>query len=841
MDYLYEAIEHSAKLPVKIFTQTVHDYPFHWHDDTEILFVLKGKIEIIIDNKTTVLKEGNIFIVNKNQFHYIHSVSENGRSQLLVLQFDMEYFNKYNLNTEELLFHLAYPKGSSIKREAYNQIRGILASLMKIVINKEEPNSLLIERHLLDLIIILINNFQRGGRLKESSTRDERIVEIIRYIKNNYADHAIGVEQIADEFNLNAQYLSRHFKEKLGISLKKFIDNTRLNKSLQALKATDERILDLALQFGFPDAKAYYRVFREIMGLTPAQFRENNKVTIQKSRQKDYFSINSKDTLSKLFQYQHNYRESTLTEEKEINREETVILAGKGKQNRKVYQKIMTFGYAPHGLREDLISHIRQIQSDMPFEYVRFHGIFADEMLLYNENDKGEVYYNFNHIDCLFDSLLSLNLKPFLELGFMPSDLASTEKTIFWWKSSISPPREMEKWNNMVESFIRHLINRYGIEEIRSWFFEFWNEPEFQGVFWDGNIHEFYIFFKNTYETIKKVDEKIQVGGFGNINFNLSTKWIEEYAILAGKDNLKMDFFSFHVYQVKFNDLSEENMELRPLSDIDVDWSTNIMRSGQIDVCLGGPDCFQESVNHIVNLVNNLEISNGDFYITEWNANTDCRDLVHDTCFMGPFIIKNVLANMDSVKGMAFWTATDLHEEFRLPQPLFHGGFGLMTVNGIKKPAYHGFEFLSRLGSEILFQSDSMIITKEGQDYQILIFHYVHYNELYSHFDYSQISATNRYDIFRESSTWNLRLNIRGISGHFRAEQQRVNRRYGSSFDAWTQMGAPENLSGKALEYLKKSSTPLLKTWDFQANREFQLDTEMEPHEIQLITLRRLY
>jgi len=839
MEYLYEAIEHNAQLPIKIFTQTVLEFPFHWHDDTEILFVLKGKIEIIIENRITRLNEGHIFIVNKNEFHFINSINEKKPSQLLVLQFDMAYFRKFNLKSDELSFHLQYIKENGVKRKAYNKIRGILASLMSIVVNKEEPGNLLIERHLLDLIIVLINHYSVDNELKESSHSDARIVEIIKYIRINFANHDIGVEQIADEFHLNPQYLSRHFKEKLGISMKKFIDNTRLNKSLQALKSTDERILDLALTFGFPDAKAYYRVFKEVMGITPAQYREEHKVTVNKHIQKDYFSINSKDTLSKLFQYLQNYRDSFSGEDKEVTRENTIVLSRTGEPFYRVSQKIMTFGYAPHGLRGDFLVQIEQIQRDMPFEYIRFHGIFSDEMLLYNERENGEIYYNFIHIDRLFDSLLELGLKPFLELGFMPSKLASTDKTIFWWKSYISPPKDLSKWTNMIDSFIRHLINRYGISEVLSWYFEFWNEPELEGIFWDGNIQDFYTLFKSTFQAIKNIDERLMVGGFGNINTGSS--WIKDYEKMAKEDNLKMDFFTFHVYQVQFTGTVTMEEEFNELSKMDFNWNANVMRSHIFNAELGGPEVLKESIDLITGIVKDLEIADENYFITEWNANTDCRDLVHDTCFMAPFIVKNVLENFKAVKGMGFWTATDLHEEFRLPQPLFHGGFGLMTFNGIKKPAYHGFSFLSQLGNEILFQSESAIITREDINYQILIFNYVHYNELYTHFDYSQITQTNRYDVFQESSIWRQRLNLKGISGYFKVEQQRVNRKNGSSFDAWVEMGAPEELSPKAYSSLQKASEPSFRTWNIQANREVNIDIDVDPHEIQLITLQRIY
>ena len=82
-----------------------------------------------------------------------------------------------------------------------------------------------------------------------------------------------------------------------------FIDNMRLNKSLDAIKYSDERIMDIALSHGFADAKSYYRVFKDTLGITPAEYREEHKVYTDIENPKSYFGINKRETLSKLFEY----------------------------------------------------------------------------------------------------------------------------------------------------------------------------------------------------------------------------------------------------------------------------------------------------------------------------------------------------------------------------------------------------------------------------------------------------------------------------------------------------------------------------------------------------------
>lgn len=834
MEYLYEAVEHRDNLPIKIFTQTVDDFPFHWHDDTEILFVLKGKIDITIDNDTTTLDEGRLFIINSGEFHFIHSVVP--KSQLLLLQFDMEYFRKYDLHPDDLLFNITYTKDEGVKRKAYNSLRFLLASIMKTVINREEPQSLIIEKYLLDLIITLINNFKANPSTLTLGSREERLTEIVKYVSEHYMEQNLSIEQIADNFHLNYQYISRYVKEKLGTSLKKFIDNTRLNRSLIALKTTNDRVVDIALRNGFPDAKAYYRVFKDVMGETPASYREKHKISREAELPKDYFSVNSKDTLAKLFSYL-TVNSAVITEEKVVDINLVIDINTEKHTITSTFLNLCTVGYARHLLRADLLESIREAQREIGFRYIRFHGIFTDELNLYNEKDNGDVFYNFQHIDALLDSILELNLKPFIELGFMPYGLASADITIFSWKANISPPKSMEKWCNLLLNFFRHIINRYGVEEVLTWYFEFWNEPEYNKLFWAGTSMEFFNLFYESYKVIKNIHPKIKLGGFGTLYMDASRKWLEEFGTYIREREIKLDFFTIHNYQVFVDDGKD-------------DWlrNTNILDSlheyidfGKLGAKLGGPDIIKSSINEIKTIVLDNQISHNEFHITEWNANTDSRDLVHDTCYMASFIVKNVIDSFDLVHSMGFWTMSDIFEELTLPKSLFHGGFGLITYNGVKKPGYYAFKFLSKLGDNLISRGENYIITSRGGNYQIIIHNYTHYNQLYSKFDYSQITPQNRYSVFNNPTSLTLRVQLKGLSGKFRLEKEWVNRDNGSAFDTWIKMGAPENLNSDTLKTLQGLSLPGYFTSEIISGYSYELETTLQPHEIQLFRLTRIY
>ena len=134
-------------------------------------------------------------------------------------------------------------------------------------------------------------------------------------------------------------------------------------------------------------------------------------------------------------------------------------------------------------MRHEAYEQLRTIQQECPFEYIRFHGLFHDEMGLVNRGADGKLFFNFQYIDILFDSLLDLGIRPVVELGLMPGELRSGDNTVFWWKMYNTPPKDHGEWSEVIEALVRHVTSRYGKSEIDKWFFEVWNEPDLDSFF----------------------------------------------------------------------------------------------------------------------------------------------------------------------------------------------------------------------------------------------------------------------------------------------------------------------------------------------------------------------
>src|ERR1022692_2473164 len=140
-------------------------------------------------------------------------------------------------------------------------------------------------------------------------------------------------------------------------------------------------------------------------------------------------------------------------------------------------------------IRDDSQAQLKMTVDELGFRYIRFHAIFHDVLGTVRIED-GKIVYNWSKIDQLYDDLLARHIRPFVELGFTPRVLAASESSIFYWKGNTSHPRP-EGWHDLIDAYIQHIEARYGKDEVRTWFFEVWNEPNLSG-FWEGGDQRAY-------------------------------------------------------------------------------------------------------------------------------------------------------------------------------------------------------------------------------------------------------------------------------------------------------------------------------------------------------------
>ena len=343
-------------------------------------------------------------------------------------------------------------------------------------------------------------------------------------------------------------------------------------------------------------------------------------------------------------------------------------------------------------LRESYRNDLRDVKKITGFEYVRFHAIFHDEVGIYDEDSAGHPLYNFSYVDQVYDGLLANGVRPFIELSFMPKALASDKNALhpFWYKQNVSPPKDWNKWDDLITQFTRHLVDRYGIDEVSRWYFEVWNEPNLD--FWGGNPKQatYFELYDHTARALKAVSPRLRVGGPATAQ----AAWADAFIRHCAENKVPVDFVSSHVYG---NDKAE-----------DVFGTQEAIPRDRM-VC--------RAVKKVHDQISASPMPGLPLFWTEFNASYMNEPEVTDSAYMGPWMADTIRQCDGLVSEMSYWTFSDVFEEQGVLKQPFYGGYGLIAAGGIPKPAYNAFRLLHQLGDERLTlasnsTSDSVLATR---------------------------------------------------------------------------------------------------------------------------------
>ncbi len=826
MDYIYESIKFSKTFPVNLFVHKVNYVQNHWHESIELLFILSGRVSLSIGNFVYELKEEDIIVINSSEIHSTSSLEDN---IILALQIPVDYLKAHFECDDGLRFNCKSFLFSGNQQDRFNQIRTNLAEMLWTYSKNERGSEFKLQSILLELLYILYRDFSIEAPepdMKSNEKYFDRLSRIIHYINENYSTD-ISLNSLAKQEYLSVSYLSKFFKKYVGTTFLDYLNSIRLEHAVKDLIYTEHPISQIVLQNGFPNEISFLNLFKKVYGDTPRQYRKKtagnvNVTKVDKKSYLNYYELANTDIFKHLLKYlkpdSGPAREKPDIVFKDLG---SVDVNATGTRIFHNWKNLITIGKAKEGLIAEVQRQLQQVQAEIGFRYIRFHGIFDDEMMVYEEDDMGNPILNFSYVDSLFLFFQSIGLRPFIELGFMPSKLAKSQKTVFYNSSTISMPKDMKKWNYLVRSFILHCIEHFGKEEVEQWYFEFWNEPDMKHLFWFDSDEDYLSFYESTYRTIKGISLKLRLGGPATfVNHDHGLHCLRNYLQFCSVKDCSPDFISIHCYP----DILHHN-PLRSTGD-----------SHPVKTVISEDEnLLHHSLDVISGTVEHFGFNNGLVHITEWNSTAWHRDLTNDTCYKAAYIVKNLVNNMDLAASFGYWSLTDFMEEMHASHLTFHGGLGLITSNGLKKAAYHAFWMLNRLGTHVLQSGDGYYITSSNSGYQVLFYNYCHFDKLYGRRDTSAIDLVSRYDVFQNDHAREISLRLKGLmEGLYLIKEYCVNRDHGSTFDQWVAMGSPEYLSSEDLMYLKNKSALNYKKHKVNISSEFQINTDILPHEVKL-------
>ena len=459
------------------------------------------------------------------------------------------------------------------------------------------------------------------------------------------------------------------------------------------------------------------------------------------------------------------------------------------------WEKMFGSGHAILALRQSYRRDLKAVKQVTDFQYVRFHGIFDRGVGLYTENSQGEPEYNFTNVDQIYDGLLADGIRPFVELSFMPQDLAATpERQGFFYHPYIAPPKNWNRWGNLIRTFAEHLIARYGIDEVSQWYFEVWNEPNIS--FWAGQPKQdtYFHLYDVAARALKSVSPRLRVGGPATAQ----AAWAGAFIKHCADGKVPVDFVSTHVYG---NDSAEDVFGTHQ----------KIPRRDMVVL----------AVRKVHDEVKASPMPNLPIIFSEYNASYSNIRNVTDSAFMGPWLAQTIARCDGLVHLLSYWAFSDVFEEQGVARTPFYGGFGLIATGHIKKAVYNDFALLHRLGSERLENQSGQVIVTRRADGTLAI-------ALWNYAAPGNGGMAHTY-----------KLSFQGLGKTHRAIIWTVDKNHGSPLATWEAMGKPDFPTQAQQQILRQAAQLPPPTIESIPADDPALSITLKPHALSLIEIKK--
>lgn len=776
----------------------------HYHQNPEMFYVLRGNLDIKIDDKIYKMQSGDIILINANKRHTVI-----GNEELLGARFEIDFhlLAEY-MGSMQLLF---WCNTVADRNHAYSNLRRLLDRILTRYFEKDDKSALYLNALYFETLYVLTSNFLVKAddvRLNIEDSQDRmRIRQIQNYVQANYQSQ-ISLNDLADKLYLSNAYLSKYIKKNLGMTFMEYLNNVRLFHAVDELMYSDKNLTHIAYDNGFPTSASFTKTFRDVYKDSPSEYRKKIQDEEKKDETETTLQQEEEQRILEYLKFRTHKENPQSTREKEY-----VINAKKVKETLSACSKAINIGDGYLLLQSEAQQQVERIQKQIGVKYARIWNILSKEHC-FSEKDG----YNFRKLDQVLDFLLDHHLKPYLEVGSKPSLFMYTpERSINIEKTKVDS-YDFKTFSDIIRELCVHLVNRYGVEELETWYFEYWNDPALNITEPDG---EYYQRFELLYRTMKNYSEEISVGGAGFI-LGYETLVCKKIFPIWKAREIHPDFLSICSFQ--YIALIEDGGRLGRKS-IDSQYMLN-----QTEIM---KEVMKETGFQIPEL-----------HIDEWNFTISNRNVLNDSCEQGAYILKNCIDMNGAVDMMAYWHALDLYSDYYDTDTVLNGDSGLVSRDGICKPSFYAFQFMNRLLPKVLEKNDHAIVTTNGRNRYVIACHnYKSLSSRYVFTDEDEIQLEDIEQYVEDIDPVKLNFTIQNVKdGKYLVKIYRVNRECGSVQDLWKNLDYSKGLMRDEVDYLKSSAIPGIEMRTVEVeNGELSLENTLEMQEIRLIDIQYRY
>lgn len=817
----YELLDFSTQMPLRCLMRRLGYQELHQHDYFEIDLVLSGRLSASIGDRAYAFGPEDVFTVDTHVPHEFRSSD----CVLISVQFEQSLFE----NTLPTPQHPHFFCNSAVQGDsaAFAQLRRLIARLVK----NNADQQLGYELRNLSMIYKIMDVFYNNFRILRTKAQDQqshryaaRIAEIARIVRAHYTEN-FSLSMLAEKLHLSAPYLSKFFDQQFGMTFLAYLTQIRLDHAVNLLGTTEKTIDEIALDSGFANSHAFVQAFKKQYEILPSVYRR--RLRIEKEKPTPRIEVEQHDYMAGL----RKYLEESAVEipvRQAVSSMVRLNVAGPVTALTHSWRTVLSAGNVSDLLLADIQDMLRRMQAEIGFRRIKLHNLFDDALRVYSLEPDGRAIYNFFFLDRALDFVSSLGLTPMLELSFMPEALAKDPKRLLF-HYRVSEPNNLDRWVELVRTLLQHLKERYGAAALQSWQFSVWREPDTpEALFGFSSDEKYFRFYQATRAAVKACDSQISFGA--PAAFYLADvpdpMWYLGFLDWCRKNDCLPDFLNFVFYDVARS--PDERGGQTQFGFVE----TMVLR--------GDGDGMRLFLDQALAERKRLGLQQLPIYLTEWNHTPSHRDLLNDTCFRSCYLAKSILQNYDRIASFGIWSVTDLMAESTPPRELFFGGLGLFTQNGIPKAGYYALSLLSQLGDSLIGKGDGWFATRQDDEYRIILYNYRHFSRLYAVGERFDMTFTDRYTPFTPEQALDVHLKLDKVpNGEYLVFETSVNRRSGSAFDQWLDMGALELDGRQEMETLAALSHPHCNKYLARAERNtLSLDAMLDLLEVRLLRIK---
>jgi len=764
----------------------------HAYQGIELLYMVDKEAEIQTDVPFT-LKENDIVVFNSGEEHAIRCKRKAIAFRLLI-----PYRLLGKLSTDEILYFQC--NSALFKANNYSELVRLVEQLVLRYLKLDTADLSGLSSALFQIIQELFKSYKidpnKIGQISPKLPLG-KIDRILNYIRL-HASEPLNLSELAEYFHMSEAYFSHYFKEKVGENYLSYLNEVRIQNATLDLCQTEDSVTEIALNNGFSTPSVFNRHFKKTYGKTPMEYR-NEMLESRKSMEL---------TEEKIEAIQQQISEKIELESSRKAKPELIRVSASHTESAwENINSIMNLGETPAVCDAEIQKHILLLKGELGISYVRIWNLFSDKFAITADLDGDN--FNFFYLDSVLDFFVQNDIALFLDLGQRKRVIKATSKSEVYLEEETHQPQNIRQWENLLRHFIKHLLRRYGTAVLEKWIFELpWNlEPYYK------DDYDYVEAYSKGRSIVKELVKNAAVAGLSP-NITVDETQLSDAIRKMKKEGIFPDVVTMRV----FMDLEHTLMQ---------------------DVSFQRENRFQYArtfVERIIQMVRDEKLS-CKFCISEWSNSVANRAMIQDSCARGTEVIHFVSGMSKLVDMMGFWHGSDAVDVFYDTKKLIFGGGGILTKDGIKKPSFYAFRFLTQLGGELLKSGRNYLITKDSSGRIVCLF----YNQReysYSYYLKEEAEQTDLSQIFQSEENVILEVELSNMerNGEYLIKEEVVNSKNGSIQDEWKILGNQEELRKSEIQYLKNICIPRIYMKQFIcAEGRLRFHIVLEPHEMRLI------